>query len=205
MSVADAALYAATYWSRNDAITMVAIAACESFCENDAHGDSFWSLSCYQATQRGIPCNMDNPAFAVIYNAVVAEYDPYDCNEYTSFGLWQVNTRWNPDKLERHTGSTDPCVWAQNLIDAHFNAVLAHEVWEELGFAGWSTYNNDAYLQFLDDATIAVDAALEILRPRPPWPPPPHFIPDYFRALTPVDPPSDAVPDFRDLEPVEPP
>jgi hypothetical protein len=205
MSLADAALYAATYWARDDAITMVAIAVCESFGENGARGDSFWDLACYQATQRGIPCDPNNPAFAVIYNTVVVENDPYDCDTYTSWGLWQIHMPAHHDKLERHTGSTEPCNWARELCDPHFNAVLAHEVWVEQGFSAWSTYNNGAYRTKLIAATVAVDAALEILRPPIIWPPTWPIFPGSFLVLAPVEPPYDAVPDVGDLAPVPPP
>jgi len=183
MSLADCALYATLYWSRDDAITMVAIAGAESGWSNTAQGDYYTNFPLDQQPT----------------------YLAYSCNGYTSFGPWQVNTRWHHELLERRTGSTDPCVWRDLLFDPDSNANVAHEIWDAQGFAAWSTYNNGAYQNYVAQATAAVDAVLPAPPPPPPWfpPAPPIIIP--ILQIPPVEPPGAAVPDFRDLSPVEPP
>jgi hypothetical protein len=183
MSLADAALYATLYWGRDDAIIMVAIAGAESGWRNDAQGDHY---TIFPLNQQPI-------------------YLAYSCNGYTSFGLWQVNTRWHNDKLERRTGSTDPCVWRDLLFDPDSNANIAREIWGAQGFSAWSTYNNGDYRAYIDQATTAVDAVLPAPPGPPPWWPPLPPLPYFLLDLDPVEPPAAAVSDFRDLAPVEPP
>ena len=93
-------------------------------------------------------------------------YAPYDCNGYLSWGLWQIFVGVHHGKLQTLTGSTDPCVWRDYLFDPGQNAAVARMVWGEQGFAAWTIYNLDLHLAFLEQAELAVDAALG-----PPIPP----------------------------------
>lgn len=83
----------------------------------------------------------------------------YSCNDYTSFGLWQIHMPAHYDKLERHTGSNDPCVWAEWLKDPHSNAEVALEILATQGLTAWSTYNSGTYETYLSIAEDAVKKA----------------------------------------------
>lgn len=83
----------------------------------------------------------------------------YSCNGYTSIGLWQIHMPAHFDKLERHTSSSDPCVWAEWLKDPWNNAEVALEILETQGLTAWTTYNNGAYQHHLGHAEEAVKKA----------------------------------------------
>lgn len=184
MSLADCAAQAVLQWSRDDAITMVAIGGAESGWRNDAPGDHY---SIFPPDQQ-------------------ATYKLYSCNGYTSYGLYQVNMRWHHARLYAVTLSTDPCVWAAQLSDPGFNTVMAAEIRSGQGLSAWSTYNNGAYRAYIDQATVAVDAALGVTPPTPYIPPPiwPPLPPGFLR-LPMVDPLAARHLWSLDVAPVEPP
>ena len=154
MSIADAAAAAVLYWSREDAIKMVAIAGPESSYDPRANGDHILNFS---------------PADRV-------KYDPYDCDGYLSFGYWQIFQGVHHSKLRVATYSNNPCVWRDYLFVPVNNARTAYQVWVEQGFAAWTAYNDRSYLAYMAAAEAAVD---EALGPRPPVvvPLPPAVVP----------------------------
>jgi len=143
MSIADAAAAAVLYWSRGDAITMVAIAGPESSYRNDAPSSTdVWGML------------GEDPAWR-----------PYACQQVYSWGLWQIFMPVHRAKLGSLTNSSDPCFWAAYLCDPLNNARVAYWIWTEQGFGAWSCYNDRSYLAYMDRAEAAVD---EALGPRPP-------------------------------------
>ena len=146
LTIYDVARLAVAYWTRDDAITMVAIAGPESAYIEDR------------------PSSSD---IIGMYGDQEA-WHPYACDGVYSWGLWQVFMPVHHLLLQERTGSTDPCVWRDHLVDPGFNAILAHEIWATQGLSAWSTYNNGDYLDYLDEAEAAVDAALVPLPPRGP-------------------------------------
>ncbi len=161
MSIGHCAQVALKHWSGEDAITMVAIAGAESSWREDAAGDPisyFHSIGQYQ-------------------------YDPYACGGYLSFGYWQIFQGVHYEALRSFTGSNDPCVWAAWLKNGAQNAQIAYNIWRgrlSVGlnpFTPWSTYNNGAYLQFMDEARAAVEGAPA------PAPIPPGEVPGCRSAL----------------------
>ncbi len=145
---------------------MVAIGGPESGWRNDAPGDH-WSI--FPPDQQAI-------------------YRQYSCQGYTAWGIWQVNMRWHYSRLQEVTFSSDPCVWAAQLSDPGFNAVMAAEIRAGQGYSAWTGYNTGAYLDYIAQATAAVDAALGVQPPEPVLPPvvfPP--LPAGFLTLPSVD------------------
>jgi len=147
MTISDAAAAAVLYWSRDDAITMVAIAGAESGWINDRPSDTdVWGMPGEQLWWR-----------------------PYACNRVYSWGLWQIFMPVHRAKLGSLTNSSDPCRWRDYLCDPVNNARVAHWVWTEQGFNAWSAYQLDRHIPFLAAAQAAVDAAIA--------PPPPVEVP----------------------------
>lgn len=189
MSIGDAADQAVQFWSRPDAINMVAIAGAESGWVNDIPSSTdVWGMPGEQAWWR-----------------------PYSCNQVYSWGLWQIFMPVHREKLQPATGSTDPCIWRDYLLDPHNNAYIADQILRTQGFSAWSAYNDLSYRAFLHDAELAVDRALERIGPpvpRPPfWPAPTPILPPGLDLLyvRPVEPPQEGVDAVRELLPVEPP
>lgn len=167
LSITDVARLAVAYWTRNDAITMVAIAGPESgYIEDRPSSSDVW----------GMPG--DN-----------AGWRPYSCDRVYSWGLWQIFMPVHRLLLQEATGSTDPCTWRDYLCNGAHNAYIAYRIWLSQGFAAWSVYNLGLHKRFLADATMAVDEVLAGPRPAPPPVPPPGRAP----PLTPVAPPSASV------------
>jgi len=181
MTISDAAEQAVLQWARDTAITMVAIAGAESSWRNDANGDPWWAFPLDQQPTKKL----------------------YSCDGYGSIGLWQIHMPAHHARLYEVTWSTDPCVWRDALCNPGFNCIMAAEILSGQGLSAWSTYNNDAYLDYIDQATEAVDAALAPLPPALP-PTPPGGAP-LFGSLVPVAPPLEALPDQFWPLPVEPP
>lgn len=184
MSLADCAAQAVLQWSRDDAITMVAIAGAESGWINDRPSGS---------DVVGGPGDRSS-------------WRPYACNGVYSWGLYQIHMPSHHARLQDVTGSPDPCIWRDHLIDPGFNTVMAAEIRSGQGLSAWSVYNNGAYRAYIDQATVAVDAALGVGPPPPVilppiWPP----LPAGFLALPIVD--VLAAPRLASLDvaPVEPP
>lgn len=114
------------------ATLMVAIAGVESGWNPSADGDS---ISTY-------------PQLAGLPN----------CNGYTSFGLWQINSSHSA-YLRQATGSSDPCVWAAWLHDPLNNARAADVILRYQGLSAWTDYRTGAYRRYWDQAAAAVAAA----------------------------------------------
>lgn len=66
----------------------------------------------------------------------------YNSNGTLDWGYFQINTV----HLQR------PGVNLRDLLDCKANIDFAYVLYEERGFAPWSTYNSGAYLKFLHDA-----------------------------------------------------
>lgn len=176
MAIDDVARVALLHWTTSEALTMVAIAGCESGYRADARGDA---VSAFPPERR--------PSLA-----------PYACNGFTSFGPWQIHQPAHFDKLERATGSTDPCVWAEHLMDYPNNGRIAKEVWDNAFYGAWTCYNTGAYQNHMLEAITALDRVsgediLGLRRPR------------FFLELTPVEPPQRGNPAFLEIPPVTPP
>jgi hypothetical protein len=167
LSLEDVARLALAYWTRDDAITMVAIAGAESAYIEDRPS----------STDRiGMPDDQD-------------AWRPYACQGVYSWGLWQVFMPVHRYLLQEASGSTDPCTWRDYLCDGAHNAYIAYRIWLSQGFGAWYTYNVGAHKRFLVDATMAVDEVLARPKPAPPPVPPAGGAP----PLTAVAPPSAAV------------
>lgn len=188
MSIEDCAAVAVLLWDRDTAITMVAIAGAESGWDPAAPGDPWWIFPVDQQPTKKL----------------------YSCDGYGSIGMWQIHMPAHHARLQVVTGSTDPCVWRDNLTVTGFNGDMAAEILAGQGFEAWSCYNNDAYLDYVDQATIAVDTALGFIVPPtkppvlPPFPPVLPVASIRFLQLTPVQPPSEAFSGFLNLTPVHP-
>jgi hypothetical protein len=206
MALVDCAEQAVLQWERDDAITMVAIAGAETggSWANDAQGDHIDDLVAYVAAQAGILPG--TPAYEQLSEQYWAEYGPYACNGYTSFGPWQINTRWHYPSLQDRTGSDQPCVWRDYLFNPGGNVSMAREIWESQGLTAWTTYRLGWHYAYIDQATVAVDEALggpPTPRPLPPpiWPPTPAD----FLTLPLVDVLAAPAALFPDTPAVEPP
>jgi hypothetical protein len=99
-----------------------------------------------------------------------AEYEPYSCEEFTSWGAWQINYRWNAGAIQALCGLKDPCEVSRWLLDIENNARAAYDVWERQGFRAWSTYNLGRYFRYMAVASSAVDVALAASSPPLPDP-----------------------------------
>ena len=136
MSIEDAARVAVSLWNRDDAIVMVAIAGPESGFTLGAAGDP-WR-------------NYSDPL-----------YQAWACGDFTSFGPWQINLRWNHPAVATLCGCNAPCDMATWLRTSWENsASAARAVFDNQGFGAWSAFNGGSYQAHLADATAAVDAAL---------------------------------------------
>jgi len=133
--VADAAL---EHWERDVAITMVAIAGAESAYRVDAKGDR---LEIFNQAQR-------------------TAYAPFAADGYLSFGPWQIFLGVHTPTVRAWSGLSAPQELASWLCDYDHNALMAADILMGQGFKAWSTYNNDAYRQFLEDAESAIDAII---------------------------------------------
>ena len=153
MSIEDAARVVLRFWEFGDAVKMVAIAGAESGWRNDARGDSL----------------------SYFHNQGIYSYDPYDCEGYLSFGLWQIFQGVHHHTLLGLTGSSDPCYWRNWLFNPDNNGSMAFMIWTGAKKAGrdpftpWSVYNNRAYLNYMAQALEAVE---RVVRAPPPFVPP---------------------------------
>ena len=163
LSIYDVARLAVAYWTRDDAITMVAIAGPESGYIEDRPSST---------DVIGMPGDNES-------------WRPYNCLGVYSWGLWQVFMPVHHYLLEEATGSSAPCDWMDYLCDGAHNAYIAYRIWLSQGFGAWSTYNVGAHQRFLADATMAVDYIITPPKPAPPPVPPTGGAP----PLTPVEPP----------------
>ena len=62
-----------------------------------------------------------------------------------SIGLWQIDTRYNPQ------------FDASQLTDPQYNANAAFSIWQQGGWSRWSTYNNGNYQNSMGQAQSDVD------------------------------------------------
>ena len=69
-----------------------------------------------------------------------------ECAWSQDLGAWQINDCW---------WDPDPERWDE----VQYSADYAYMVWEALGWPGWTTYNNGMYLDRMDEAQAAIDAA----------------------------------------------
>ena len=83
------------------------------------------------------------------------------CRGCTSIGAWQINMPAHAGYLQSVTGSTDPCTWANWLLNLHNNAVAAVHVFHAAGstFHPWTTFNDGCYRGKIDIAREAVTQA----------------------------------------------
>ena len=146
MSIDLAARAAVKVWPTADAIIAVAIAGPESGYNAQARGDHY---SIFPPDQQAV-------------------YLQYACDGYTSFGLWQINTRWHYPELSALTGQVDPCLWAAWLFDPDNNARLARSIFDSQGWEAWTAYNTGAYVAYYPQAALAVARALVTTAGLPP-------------------------------------
>ena len=93
--IEDCAREAVKHWTDRDTATiMVAIAGAETNW-TDEPGDP---LTVFPDEQR-------------------PEYEPYSCDEFTSWGAWQINYRWNAGAIQALCGLQDPCEVSRWLLD----------------------------------------------------------------------------------------
>jgi len=130
-----AALVAAADIPPLTAATLTAIALAESGGNPDAHGDP---LSAYNTEW-------------------VDTYKDFTCEGYLSWGLFQEALYWHRDNLKEATNAVEPCVWAEWLSKPENALAEALRIYRDSGPDAWSTYKNNAYLLYLDDAIIDVN------------------------------------------------
>jgi hypothetical protein len=93
-------------------------------------------------------------------------YYGHDCLGYTSWGLFQINIRWNRPLLRLLVGIDDACRMAEWLMVPENNVYAAHLIWTNRRAAGldpwgaWSVYNNGSYRNHLGRANAALMEAL---------------------------------------------
>lgn len=123
--------------SPEDAAIMLAIAWAESGLNDAAQGDS---INNYTGTWRHT-------------------YEPFTCEGFNSFGLFQVFLYWHRDYLAQVTGRTEPCAWASWLKQPSNNVRAALAIRADAGYSAWSTYQQGTYQLYLDQARIFVASA----------------------------------------------
>lgn len=104
----------------------------------------------------------DGDHLSIFTPADQQRYAPYQVNGYLSFGWWQIFVGVHHDKLKRRTGSDDPRIWRQYLIEPFQCAEVAREVYDNQGFKAWATYNVGAHTPHLTQAQSAVLNAVAI-------------------------------------------
>jgi hypothetical protein len=93
-------------------------------------------------------------------------YRGHDCLGYTSWGLFQINIRWNRPLLALLSGTNDACRIAEWLQNPENNVYAAHLIWTNRRAAGldpwgaWSVYNNGSYRNYMGLANAALVEAL---------------------------------------------
>lgn len=84
--------------------------------------------------------------------------NPFNCNGYESFGLWQIHMPDHADLLVSLGAPSDPCAMADWLKDPDNNAKAAAAILRRQGYTAWSTYKNGTYGHFLDAARQAIQS-----------------------------------------------
>ena len=138
MAIQDCARAAVRYFTREEAIIIVAIGGPESGYRVDAEGDAWFAFPLDQQP----------------------EYRRWSCRNATAFGWLQVNLRWNHEHVQRLSGATAPCDMAAWLENYDNSAHAGRVVWDNQGPGAWSAYNTGDYRNWLADANDAVDVAL---------------------------------------------
>lgn len=211
MAIEDAAVAAVPLWTRDNAITMVAISGAESGYAVGAAGDHIDFLACWRWERELRRGECHGPHYELYRAELWEELGAYACNGYTSIGLWQIHMPGIADTLIGVTGSHDACEWAAYLEDAAHNAAMARMIFDYQGFNAWTMYRNRGYENYIQEATVAVDAAIagELPPEAPPlYPLTPPLLPfpsASFLQLAPRDPADPADSRFLELAPVEPP
>lgn len=135
------------------AVLLVAIAGAESNWRLDARGDAYGGNWC--------------------------------CNGYCSWGPWQIYIPAHYPWLSRFAGTDDPCNMAGWLTSSYENSALAAlTVYQRQGPCAWTVYeewcspnHNGRYRNYLEQARVAVEAAMQPAPPQPPPVPPPPIPP----------------------------
>jgi len=138
LTIHEVTVEALKHWAPPEAIVMVAIAGAESAYNGNGRGDRI----------------------SIFNTADKAKYAAFACGEYLSFGAWQIFLGVHTQRVRDWSGLSAPCELAEWLMDVKNNATIAKIVYDNQGFRAWSTFANDAYVAFLDDATAAVSAVL---------------------------------------------
>lgn len=131
MLIRDIALIAQDWLNdTGKATTMTAIAMAESAGDPNADGDA--------------------------YQGGLQQYAEFACNNFLSFGLWQIFLGVHHTMVEQMSSLTAPCEQAAWLKDPNNNARAMAAILANSSYSAWSTYNNGAYKQYLPAAHAAL-------------------------------------------------
>jgi len=190
-------------WGQEEAVILVAIAGAETggSWNQYAAGDNPDDIAAYVWDRQHPGLPREGPEWDALLQRLRDEYLPHACNGFTSFGLWQINLRWNDELVGQLSGYIYPCDLAAWLYVRQNNARAARAVYDRQTKTAWTTYNVQSHLRYIDAARAAVIAALiragqvpqpPLVTPGPPVIPGPF---DFaaFESLAPVEPPGVAV------------
>lgn len=92
----------------------------------------------------------------------------FHCNDYCSFGLWQVYIPVHQELIKRlmNRDIVTPCEQGSWLMVGENNARAARDIFASQGYSAWSVYNTGAHYSYLGEATRAVDAYIATLDPK---------------------------------------
>jgi len=141
MTIADFAVAVRNEFAEPDRLVMLAIAGAESAFRPEARGDN---LSEFNSADR-------------------ARYGPWACADYLSFGGFQVFLPVWHSVVTEMSHLDGACPLANWLMNPANNTRVARRILDQQGLTAWSTYKNEAYQQFLNEA----GAALAALPPAP--------------------------------------
>jgi hypothetical protein len=137
VTIQEAARAAIQYFPDfGEAVLMTSIMGAESGFEPDAAGD---------------------PA-----TGSLAQYQDKACGGKLSFGLGQVFLGVWIERVRKmmQTPQADPCAAAEWLKNPMNNVRMLREIKDAQGWSAWSAYNGGQYLQYYDQATEAVNMAM---------------------------------------------
>lgn len=137
MQIDEVASIALDTWDESTAQIMVAIAGAESGFDERAAGD----------------------ALSIFSPGLQQAYAPFAYNSHLSFGLWQIFLGVHTPLIRSFSGLSAPEQLAGWLSNPRNNALAAKEILSSQGFQAWSTYNNQAYLDFEIEGSAAIRAA----------------------------------------------
>lgn len=136
MPLAEIALAARDTFEPDEAITMLAIAGAESAFNERAQGDR---LSDFKQADRH-------------------KYEQFACNDFLSFGPWQVFLGVHTQMVELLSGLKGPCPLANWLCNPYNGARAARAILRGQGLSAWTTYNTGQYQAFVNEASAAIFA-----------------------------------------------